>query len=149
MKNYSPTELAGITKKFYFFGPNRVLDPKSSEISADSSERSKQARDKKLAKKPFQWSGKRPDDPAHEMLVAFLVMDIQHNSQWARELAQRAESVGSGRLAVWERIGNAYRLELTTEGAWIEDLVDETAASQLIPLAEFSTALDAWIKAIS
>ena len=102
-----------------------------------------------MAEKPFQWPGKRHDDPAHEMLVAFLVMDIQHNPEWARELSQRADAVGSGRLAVWERIGNAYRLELTTEGAWLEDLVDETAARQMVPLAEFNTALQAWIKAIS
>jgi len=102
-----------------------------------------------LTEKPFQWPGKLPDDPAHEMLVAFLVMDIQHNTQWARELAQRVEAVGSGMLAVWERIGNAYRLELTAEGAWIEDLVDEAAAGQMIPLSEFSTALQFWIKAIS
>ena len=83
------------------------------------------------------------------MLVAFLVMDIQHNLQWALDLVQRVEAVGSGMIAVWERIGNAYRLELTAEGAWIEDLVDEAAAGQMIPLSEFSTALQFWIKAIS
>ena len=33
--------------------------------------------------KPFQWPGRRPDDPAHDMLVAFLAMDIQHNPEWA------------------------------------------------------------------
>jgi hypothetical protein len=101
-----------------------------------------------LVEKPFQWPGRRVSDPAHEMLAAFLVMDIQHNIQWARELAQRVEAVGCGRLAVWERIGNAYRLELTAEGVLIEDLVDETAADQTVPLAEFGTALHAWIKTI-
>jgi hypothetical protein len=101
-----------------------------------------------MVEKPFQWPGRRGSDPAHEMLVAFLVMDIQHNPQWARELAQRVEAVDSGRLAGWERIGNAYRLELTAEGAWIEDLVDENAPRQMVPLSEFSTALGAWIKAI-
>ena len=98
-----------------------------------------------MAEKPFQWPGRRPDDPAHAMLNAFLVMDIQRNPQWAGELAERIGAVKSGRLSSWERIGNAYRLELTADGALIEDLVEEDTPAQLIPLTEFSAAIDAWI----
>ena len=98
-----------------------------------------------MVEKAFQWPGKRPDDPAHAMLAAFLVMDIQRNPQWAREIVQRLGAVKSGRLASWERIGNAYRLELTADGALIEDLVEEDTPAQLIPLTEFSAAIDAWI----
>ena len=101
-----------------------------------------------MAEKPFQWPGRRTDDPAHDMLVAFLVMDIQHNPDWARELADRIVEVKSGRLSVWERIGNAYRLELTAKGALLEDLVDEDSPAQEIFLEDFSKAVELWIEAL-
>ena len=100
-----------------------------------------------MAEKPFQWPGRRTNDPAHDMLVAFLVMDIQRNPEWAHELADRIEQVKTGKLPVWERIGNAYRLELTGKGALIEDLVDEDGPAQEIILEEFSKAVQAWIEA--
>ena len=80
------------------------------------------------------------------MLAAFLVMDIQRNPQWARELADRVEAVKSGKLSDWERIGNAYRLQLTEKAALIEDLVDEGTPPQMIPIEEFGTAVDSWIE---
>ena len=101
-----------------------------------------------MTEKPFQWPGRRTNDPAHDMLVAFLVMDIQRNPEWARELGDRIEQVKSGKLPVWERIGNAYRLELTGKDALIEDLVDEDVPVQKITLEDFSKALEAWIKTI-
>ena len=100
-----------------------------------------------MAEQSFQWPGRRTDDPAHEMLVAFLVMDIQRNPEWAHELADQIEQVKTGKLPVWERIGNAYRLELTEKGALIEDLVDEDGPAQEIILEEFSKAVQAWIEA--
>jgi hypothetical protein len=100
-----------------------------------------------MAEQSFQWPGRRTNDPAHDMLVAFLVMDIQRNPEWAHELADRIVEVKSGKLPVWERIGNAYRLELTGKGALIEDLVDEDGPVQMIPLKDFSKALEAWIQA--
>jgi hypothetical protein len=99
-----------------------------------------------MAEQSFQWPGRRTKDPAHDMLVAFLVMDIQRNPEWAHELADRIEQVKSGRLPVWERIGNAYRLELSGKRALIEDLVDEDGPVQEITLDEFSKALEAWIE---
>jgi hypothetical protein len=100
-----------------------------------------------MAEKSFQWPGRRTNDPAREMLVAFLVMDIQRNPEWAHELADRIEQVKTGKLPVWERIGNAYRLELTGKGALIEDLVDEDGRAQEITLEDFSKAVEAWIEA--
>jgi hypothetical protein len=101
-----------------------------------------------MVEKPFQWPGRRVGDPAHEMLVGFLVMDIQRNPEWANELAARIMEVKSGRLAGWERIGNAYRLELTGKNAFLEDLVDEDIRVQRISLKEFSQAVDAWIQTL-
>jgi hypothetical protein len=99
-----------------------------------------------MAEQSFQWPGRRTKDPAHDMLVAFLVMDIQRNPEWAHELADRIEQVKSGRLPVWERIGNAYRLELSGKRALIEDLVDEDGPAQEITLDDLSNALEAWIE---
>ena len=47
-----------------------------------------------------------------------------------------------------ERIGNAYRLSLSTEGALIEDLVDPTSAPPRISLEELETTVRAWLEAI-
>ena len=97
---------------------------------------------------PFQWPGRRFGDPAHDMLVAFLVMDIQHNSEWAHELADKIEQVNSGNLPEWERIGNAYRLELSDQRALIEDLVAEDSLAQEVNLENFCMAVKEWIKGI-
>ena len=79
------------------------------------------------------------------VLAAFLVMDIQHNPDWVRELADRIVEVKSGRLPAWERIGNAYRLELTGKGALLEDLVDENSLEHTVSLKDFSNAVEAWL----
>ncbi len=98
--------------------------------------------------KPFQWPSRRPDDPAHDMLAAFLVMDIQHNPEWAHELAEKIGQVKAGNLPEWERIGNAYRLEITDQRALIEDLVDEDSPVQEVTLENFCMAVKAWIEGI-
>jgi hypothetical protein len=102
-----------------------------------------------MTDKSFHWPGQRPDDPAHDMLAAYLVIDIQRNPEWAEELADRIADVKSGKLPGWERIGNAYRLELAAGRALIEDLVDEDSPAQEITLEDFSRAVHAWIKAFS
>ena len=101
-----------------------------------------------MTEKPFQWPGRRTDDPAHDMLAACLVIDIQRNLEWARELTDRIQEVISGKLPVWERIGNAYRLELTEAGVLIEDLVDENSPTQAVNFEDFSEAVETWIRAI-
>jgi len=55
--------------------------------------------------------------------------------------------IPAGRLPACERIGNAYRLELTGKKALTEDLVDENSPAQEITLAVLSKALEAWIEA--
>lgn len=100
-----------------------------------------------MGKKPFHWPGRRTNDPAHDMLAAFLVMDIQHNPEWTRELSDRIAQVKSGKLPKWERLGNAYRLELTCKGALIEDLVDEDSLVTEVALEDLSKAVAAWMQA--
>ena len=95
--------------------------------------------------KPFDWPGRRINDPAHDMLTAFLVVDIQRNSEWANGLIEKIRAVQSGKLVEWERIGNAFRLELSAKGALIEDVMDEDSPEQRVDLDEFSKAVEAWI----
>jgi hypothetical protein len=77
-------------------------------------------------------------------VVAFLVMDIQQSPQWAEELLEKIEAVASGRLPQWERIGNAYRVEITVGGVLIEDAVDEKSPAYRVSLAEFRAAVATW-----
>jgi hypothetical protein len=82
--------------------------------------------------------------PAH----ATSVMDIQQSPDWARDLLAKITDVKSGVLPSWERIGNAYRLQLSAEGALIEDLVGPPGAAQRVPLEEVEAAVTAWIERI-
>jgi hypothetical protein len=76
-------------------------------------------------------------------------MDIQHNPDWADELVDRVADVISGKLSSWERIGNAFRLELVGRRALIEDLVDEDTPPQEITLEDLSRAVSAWKETFS
>ena len=96
----------------------------------------------------FSWPSKGADDRARDLIAAFLVIDIQHSSAWARELLTKIAEVKTAALPSWERVGNAYRLYLSADGALIEDLVDSTAAPQYLPLEELEAAVTAWIDAI-
>ncbi|MEM8639827.1 MAG: hypothetical protein AAGG51_13575 [Cyanobacteria bacterium P01_G01_bin.54] len=90
----------------------------------------------------FTWPGYRADDPAHQQLRAFLVMDIQQSPAWAQEIVEKIMAVRSQQLGQWQRLGNAYVLNLSLQGAQIEDTVTES--SQTVLLEEFEAALRAW-----
>jgi hypothetical protein len=96
----------------------------------------------------FSWPRKGVNDRARDLIAAFLTMDIQRSPDWARELLARIADVKTGALPSWERVGNAYRLRLSAEGALIEDLVDPTGAPQRLPLEELEAAVEAWIEAL-
>lgn len=94
------------------------------------------------------WTDYRADDPAHKQLQAFLVMDLQHSPEWIKEVLMQIEAVRSQNTKHWERLGNAYALNLTAEGAKIEDLVDESQPIHIVPLAEFEAAVQVWLQQI-
>jgi hypothetical protein len=96
----------------------------------------------------FSWPGRRAKNRAHDRLAAFLMMDVQRSPDWARDIVAKIADVKTGALSSWERIGNAYRLYLSAEGALIEDLVDRRSTPQRLPLAELEAAVTAWIEAI-
>lgn len=96
---------------------------------------------------PFCWSGQRENDPVHDRVVAFLVMDIQHSIEGARDLANQVAAVASGSHPLkWERIGNAFHLVVSVDGVTIEDVVDEASPTYRVPLNEFQQAVSAWVE---
>lgn len=94
----------------------------------------------------FQWPGQRQSDRAHRRVAEFLVIDIQRSPDWTRDLLEKLELVQSGNLAQWERIGNAFHLELSANGATIDDLVDENIPPETVPLEELQKATIAWLE---
>jgi hypothetical protein len=96
----------------------------------------------------FSWPRRGANDRARDLIAAFLVMDIQRSPDWARDLLARIADVKAGVLPSWERIGNAYHLYLSAEGARLEDLVDPVAAPQRFPLEELEAAVTAWLAAV-
>ncbi len=97
----------------------------------------------------FTWPGQRLGDRGHQMILQFLVMDIQHSPDWAAELLQQIEVVGSGQVATWQRQGNAFYLVLTPSTATLEDMVDPNPQSVEIPLEELKVAVAAWCQSIA
>lgn len=102
-----------------------------------------------MSEKLFDWSGRRENDPAHRRIAEFLVMDIQHSPEWVQELAAKIDAVKSGKLSTWERIGNAFRLEISQGKVTIEDLVDDSATTEILSLEELQAAVLAWYQQIN
>ncbi|MGB0561592.1 MAG: hypothetical protein ACPGVO_07275 [Spirulinaceae cyanobacterium] len=94
----------------------------------------------------FTWPGYRPEDPAHHQLQAFLVLDLQQSPAWTQEILAQVVAVQSQALEQWQRLGNAYALSLSRQGATIEDTVAQT--SQTVSLGEFEAAVQAWLEQI-
>lgn len=94
---------------------------------------------------PFRWPDQQENNLAHERLVAFLVTDIQHSPNWTCEILTKIEAIQAGQVPQWERVGNAFRLELLNDDVLIEDLVDESQPGYKIPLEEFKIAVSAWL----
>ncbi|SFW17564.1 hypothetical protein [Nitrosovibrio sp. Nv17] len=93
----------------------------------------------------FTWPGRLHGDPAHDLIVAYLVVDIQKNLQWAEELLRKTRAVGAGEAPFWERMGNAYWLRLYPDHAEIEeDYAAEPGSATTVPLGEFEAAVVAW-----
>jgi hypothetical protein len=99
-----------------------------------------------MSKAAFNWLGKQEQNPAHDMVAEFLVIDIQNSPEWAKELLDKIDDVQTGKLSQWERIGNAFCLELFPDKAIIEDIIDENREPQSLSLEEFSCAVLAWLE---
>jgi hypothetical protein len=93
----------------------------------------------------FWWKGRVYGNSAHDLLAAYLAIDIQKSRCWAEELLQKTREVRSGRIPSWERIGNAYLLRLFPDHVEIqEDYGEEPRETVRIPIHEFEAAAAAW-----
>ncbi len=99
-----------------------------------------------MSETTFTWPGKRENDPAHRRLAEFLVMDIQHSPEWARDLLNKITLIQSGSLQKWERIGNAFYLNLSSDGATIEDLIDKNNPPVTVLIEDFYQAAITWLQ---
>lgn len=98
---------------------------------------------------PFVWPGYDPNDPVHQAVMAYLSVDIQQSREAASELLENIEAVNRGEMPDWERIGNAYCLQIFRDYAVIEeDYADESDNRIEVPLAVFKTAVQAWLDAL-
>lgn len=87
----------------------------------------------------FEWPGRRLDDEAHDLLAAFLLMDIQRSPEWAQDLCEHLEAARE-----WQRVGNAYCLRIVGDVVELEDVMDDDDEVVRLPLAEVQVAAEAW-----
>jgi|GEM_PF-1843483 len=106
--------------------------------------------------RPRDWSwsltvnanaAKTPDDrqAAQKRAIAFLTMDIQRVREAAVELADKLEAVRSGELDRWERLGNAYCLQVLPDRATIEDTVDDQSEACTLSIEELAQLVQDWM----
>lgn len=97
----------------------------------------------------FTWPGRIQEDPAHDLIIAYLTIDIQHSPKWTEELLRQIKAIKSGQISSWERMGNAYCLNLYPDHVDIEDdYAEESRALLKISLDDFKMAAMAWQKFI-
>lgn len=98
---------------------------------------------------PFAWPGYDPADPAQKTVVAYLTIDIQQSREAAHELLENIEAVDCGKIPNWERLGNAYCLQIFPGYVVIEeDYSDEPGSRVEVPQAVFKTAVRTWLDTI-
>lgn len=98
-----------------------------------------------MSERDFTWSGRIQGDPAHDLIIAYLTIDIQQSSKWAEELIQQIKMVKSGQIPSWERTGNAYCLRIHPDYVEIEDDYSEGDAKLMkVTFRDFSMAVKAW-----
>lgn len=100
----------------------------------------------------FTWPDRREGDPVHDLINAYLVIDIQNSPNGTDELLEMIDQVKQGQLPFWERIGNAYTLSIFPDHIKIEtenDFTDESGGVMMASLDDFKEAVSAWKAFIS
>ena len=93
----------------------------------------------------FSWEGRTYGNLKHDLIAAYLAIDIQKSRYGAEELLQKTREVRSGRIFSWERIGNAYWLRLFPDHVEIaEDYGEKVGEAARIPISDFEAAVAAW-----
>lgn len=98
-----------------------------------------------MTESDFTWPGRIQDDPAHDLIIAYLTIDIQQSPRWTEELLQQIELVKSGQIPSWDRTGNAYYLHIYPDYVEIEDDYTEGGSKPLkVKFQDFLMAVKAW-----
>jgi uncharacterized protein YacL (UPF0231 family) len=93
----------------------------------------------------FDWPGRLHGNPAHDLIAAYLAVDLQKSPEWIKEVLQKIGEVKSGEISSWERIGNAYCLRLFPDHVEIEeDYAEEPGETARISIDDFEAAAAAW-----
>ena len=93
----------------------------------------------------FDWPGRLSGNPTHDLIAAYLAIDIQKSPEWIKEVLQKVREVKSGQIPSWERIGNAYCLRLFPDYIEIEeDYAEEGGETARISIDDFEAAITAW-----
>lgn len=93
----------------------------------------------------FDWPGRLPGNPAHDLIAAYLAIDLQKSPEWIKEVLQKIREVKSGEISSWERIGNAYCLRLFSDHIEIEeDYAEKSGEMARISINDFEAAVIAW-----
>lgn len=95
-----------------------------------------------MTQNSFNWPGRCQGDPFHDLINAYLVIDVQNSPKGAEELLEKIQMVKMGKLTSWERIGNAYTLTLLPDIIKIEE--DYTGETITGKLDDFEKAVTAW-----
>jgi uncharacterized protein YacL (UPF0231 family) len=77
-------------------------------------------------------------------VAGFLEGDLQDSPESAREVLRAIHDIEAGRRDSWERTGNACTLTLSSEGAVLQDEMDEEAEPVRVSLAELREAVADW-----
>ncbi len=93
----------------------------------------------------FTWPGFDPQNPGHQTLRSFLVLDIQSSEAFASEFGQGIAAFQNGARASYAGAGNGYEFACHPEGMHFAGLYDADPLSPVVlDYATVLAALDAW-----
>ena len=93
----------------------------------------------------FAWPGYDANDPAHQTLQGFLVLDIQYSPEYAQAFLAELRRYRRGETATHEGSGNGYYFECRPAGLYLECLYDGDRLTPVtVPYAVAEEALEGW-----
>ncbi|GLR13416.1 hypothetical protein GCM10007907_22060 [Chitinimonas prasina] len=79
-----------------------------------------------------------------DQVADFLNTDVRRSSERCEEILSAIADIQQGTTPAWSCTGNLYELCLSTQGAAIANVYDETLAPAELTLAELATLVRDW-----
>lgn len=93
----------------------------------------------------FHWSGYDANVPGHQVLLDYLVLDVQYSSRHADELLDGIRAYQRGGVEPLDGSGNGYEFECRPDGFWIDCLYEgDPLTPVLLDYATVLLALSEW-----